>query len=125
MVEAGQNWQLEWYGVLPEAKVVIVMLSRAFFKSKACVKELITALSQNKYVIPLYLEDVPLKGSFLGETPKQKKEANFIKMKLLSGNCIPPPDQGHFPGQGADDFLRNAETLVDRIQHVTDDSTYA
>ena len=122
MVKAGQNWQLEWYGVLPQSKVVIVMLSREFFKSGACVKELITALSQDKYVIPLFLEDVPLKGNFLGESVTAQKEAAFIKLKGLSANCIPPPDQGHFPGQGAADFLRNAQTLVERIQQITADT---
>ena len=101
------------------------MLSRAFFKSKVCVKELITALSQDKYVIPLFLENVPLKGNFLGESVKQQKEAAFIKLKGLSANCIPPPDQGHFPGDGPGDFLRNTQTLVERIQKVTGNSTYA
>lgn len=124
MVEAGQNWQLEWYGVLPEAKVVVVMLSSAFFKSNACVKELITALSQDKYVIPLFLEKVSLKGNFLGDSAKAVKEANFIKLKGLSANCIPPPDQGLFQGTGPEDFLRNAQTLTNRIQKVTEDPMY-
>ena len=37
-----------WFGLLPRADVVVVMLSMQFFQSKACVKELVTAIELGK-----------------------------------------------------------------------------
>jgi hypothetical protein len=117
-VSGGRDWQLEWFGVLPECQVLVVMLSRSYFKSAACVAELMEACRIGKPMIPIYLEDVDISGYFLGTTPEQKKTANFIR-KSISGNRVPPPDQGcqgHFQGLGAPDFNRNVAMLVKTIK---------
>ena len=63
----------------------------------------------------IYLEDVDIEVPFLGESPEEKKTANFIR-PFLRGNRVPPPDQGFFQGSGAADFQRNMKKLVDVIK---------
>ena len=101
--------------MLPECKVLGVMLSKSYFKSSACVRELKEACTIGKPMVPIYLEDVDISGYFLGETDEQKMAANFIR-PFISGNCIPPPDQGFFQGKGAEDFERNMDTLVETVK---------
>jgi len=119
-VTGGQDWQVEWFGVLPECDVLIVMLSQSYFKSEACVNELVAACKARKPIIPIYLEKVDVSGSFLGPGTPQRKMANFIRPHI-QGNCVPPPDQGFFPGANAADFRRNMATLTQTIQskHLT------
>eukprot|EP00037_Helgoeca_nana_P012272 m.111242 g.111242 ORF g.111242 m.111242 type:complete len:599 (-) comp21360_c0_seq14:103-1899(-) len=114
-VTGGENWQQEWFGVLPECEVLVVMLSKSYFPSEACVHELKEACSQRKRIIPIYLEEVDISLAFLGQSTQRIKAANFIR-PFVSGNCVPPPDQGVFQGHGADDFQRNMATLVKTIK---------
>lgn len=114
-VIGGENWQMAWFGVLPECKMVVVMLSKSYFTSKACIHELVEACSQRKPMIPIYLEDVDISGYFLGSSPEQKMQANFIR-PFISRNCVPPPDKGRFQGNGAADFKRNMKTLVETVK---------
>ena len=100
---------------MPRADVVVVMLSMQFFQSKACVKELVTAIELGKAILPVYLERVSLKGDFLGDSEIDIKTANFIRVAGLSGNVIPPPDQGFFQGGCTAEFKRNASTLAARL----------
>jgi hypothetical protein len=110
-VTGGANWEEEFFAMVPECKVLVAMFSKSYFKSKACIEELKAALRVGKPVIPLFLEEVNMTGHFLGEEKQQIKDANYITIKV-SGNCIPPPDQGFFQGTDADDFRRNAATLA-------------
>jgi hypothetical protein len=56
------NWCLflrRRFGVMPEAKVAIVMFSAAFFQSEACVEELIKICTQTKLsrnIIPVCVQ---------------------------------------------------------------------
>jgi len=114
-VTGGANWMVEFFSMIPECKVLVAMFSKSYFESEACIKELIGALMQGKPVIPIFLEEVNMVGHFLGEEVQQIKNANFINTQVV-GNCIPPPDQGFFPGKGTVDFKRNAKTLADTIK---------
>lgn len=114
-VPAGHNWQKEWFGVLPECDVLVLMLSKSYFKSEACIKELEKACDIGTPMIPIYLEEVDISGYFLGSTSEQKKTAHYLRQSI-SGNSLPPPDQGHFQGSGTADFERNMEMLVKTIQ---------
>ena len=119
-VQGGASWQNAWFGKLPECKVLVLMLSKSYFKSDACIKELQKACEIDKPIIPIYLEEVDTAGHFLGETNDQIPTANVIRLHI-SGNRVPPPDQGFFQGNGAADFRRNMSTLIDvvRSQHLT------
>jgi hypothetical protein len=114
-VTGGDSWQEQWFGVLPGCQVVVAMLSKSYLKSQACIDEIKEAVSLKKPIIPVYLEEVDISGDFLGTDFESKKTANFIR-KGLSGNRIPPPDQGFFQGNSADDFNRNMATLVKLIK---------
>jgi hypothetical protein len=111
MVTGGDNWQDEWFGLLPESKCVVAMLSKSYFRSGACIEEILAACRLRKPVIPIYVEPVDISGRFLGENYDQVKQANFLR-PFLSGNCIPPPDQGMFQGEHSDDFNKNLATLA-------------
>jgi hypothetical protein len=117
MVKGGANWQRTWYGVMPEAKVAIVMFSENFFKSKACVEELTKICEESELstrVIPVFVGHVNLQSNFLGtETKQQKRDANFIRTKI-NGNCIPPPDMGLFQ----DNWDANIKALITRINEM-------
>lgn len=115
-VQSGENWVTEYFGVIPECKVLVAMLSKSYFQSRACLKELITAIEQEKPVIPIFLEAVNTEGHFLGESTQQIKLANLIRIMVLSRNCVPPPDQGFFPGADATHFKRNAKMLAGAIR---------
>ena len=78
--------------------------------------ELRAAIEQQKPVIPVFLEAVDTTGHFLGETKQQIMDANLIRIKVLSKNCVPPPDQGFFPGANAAHFKRNTKMLADAIR---------
>lgn len=115
MVKGGDNWQETWFGVMPETKVAIVMLSEAFFQSEACVDEMAAILKEpglSKRVIPVFVSPIDMsKGSdFLGSSKSEKRQANFFRTKI-DGNCIPPPDEGLFQ----DNWERNVELLSKRV----------
>mmetsp|Transcript_25032 Transcript_25032/g.65265 ORF Transcript_25032/g.65265 Transcript_25032/m.65265 type:complete len:293 (+) Transcript_25032:2-880(+) len=113
-VEAGEDWVIEYIGALAEAKVLISMISKTYWKSAACMDELRDGLKMGKKVIHVFLEDAPADGHFLGETKDQINLANFVKTRL--GNCFPPPDKGFFQGDSAEDFKHTAAGLVDIIK---------
>jgi hypothetical protein len=115
MVQGGEDWKEAWFGQMPHANIAIVMLSKTFLKSSACLSELKAICRDDKFddssrIIPVYLDDVKLTGNFLGDEPTDIRAAAFIKGKL--GNCIPPPDQGLFH----ENFAANMKTLVARIK---------
>ena len=114
-VRGGTNWKKAWFGKLPESKVLVLMLSKSYFKSSACVKELEEACKIDKPIIPIYLEEVDTTGHFLGETTEQIVTANFVK-PFISRNRVPPPDQGFFQGTGAEGFQRNMITLAQLVK---------
>merc|ERR1711935_169068 len=115
-VPSGENWMTVYFGMIPECKVLVAMMSKSYFKSEACLEELRAAIEQQKPVIPVFLEAVDTTGHFLGETRDQVMLANLIRVKVLSKNCVPPPDQGFFPGDSVNDFKRNASTLAKAIR---------
>mmetsp|Transcript_11267 Transcript_11267/g.33794 ORF Transcript_11267/g.33794 Transcript_11267/m.33794 type:complete len:1470 (+) Transcript_11267:163-4572(+) len=129
MFKGGQNWKTEWFGKLPSAKVAVLMLSPAYWSSPACINEL-TAICRSNLdgtcILPIYLETMegPMEGNFpagnfledceLGIADEEKeKRLNLFKV-TVSGNMIPPPDQGTF----ADNFAKNADTLVKRTRQI-------
>lgn len=63
----------EFFGVLSEAKVLVAMISQRYWRSRACVRELMAALEQSIPVIPVFLESAPAEGHFLGKTEDQIK----------------------------------------------------
>jgi len=114
-VPAGKQWEEVYYGKLAKCKVMVAMFSKSYFKSQACIDELKAALKAKKPVIPLFLEEVNMRGHFLGESEDEINSASLINMKV-DGNCLPPPDQGFFQGTNADHFKRNAQMLIDTIK---------
>ena len=54
-VRPGEDWQAKWYGKMPEAKLCVLVLSKEYFKSKACVNECFEVL-KNRKVIPLPIQ---------------------------------------------------------------------
>eukprot|EP01051_Picozoa_sp_SAG22_P000225 SAG22_NODE_4_length_44774_cov_362.122149_46_plen_431_part_00 len=111
MVEAGQDWEKKWFGKMPRAKVGVVMLSEAFFKSGPCKEELLALIKKGHPIIPVVFDmsaHKAMKGdTFLGTDPDSIEDANFLKTKM-TGNSLPPPDQGVFQTN----FDRNAAELV-------------
>jgi len=84
-VSGGKNWQAEFFGVLPESKVVVAMISKRYWRSTACIAELKAALLHKKPVIPLYLEEAPRKGHFLGESVEQIKVGCALPIARVLG----------------------------------------
>eukprot|EP00937_MAST-01D_sp_MAST-1D-sp2_P002691 g2691.t1 len=46
-VKPGEDWQSKWYGKMPEAKICVLILSKEYFTSKACVRECIEAIIES------------------------------------------------------------------------------
>jgi hypothetical protein len=112
-VKAGQDWQEEWYGIMPECKIGIILLSPEYFQSKACVQECLELVKQKKIkLLPLQFGMPNTTGRFLGEEPSDIKAANMFKLKIK--NVLPPPDQGSFDA----DWEGNARKLVRRIKEM-------
>ena len=84
MVAGGEDWQLEWFGFLPEAKVCILILSPdEYFKSKACVNECWEALkAEGVEILPIQFGLPNMSGRFLGTSPQ--------KIKLVRHFSVPP-----------------------------------
>ena len=114
MVKAGEDWQLEWYGLMPEAKVVVLILSPEYFASKNCVKECVTTLRTKSadQILPVQFGLPNMRGRFLGEGRDEIKSANVIRQRI--GNAIPPPDQGTF----ADDFPKHGAAFIKRLREM-------
>jgi hypothetical protein len=125
MIKGGQMWQKAWFGLLPEAECVILMMSKSFFQSRPCIDELEAAIAQRKPIIPVFLENVDISGHFLGESESDVLSANFIQLHI--GNAIPPVDQGLFQTPTSDvQFDRehwesNMDLVVDRIIEICGD----
>jgi hypothetical protein len=124
MVKGGQDWQKEWFGLLPESKVVVLMMSKSFLESAACMKELEAAIKTEIPIIPVYLEKVNMYGHYLGESEQNIKDAHFFRANL-TGNAIPPVDQGFFQTGDPDPktfdkdhWERNMDTLAARIAEI-------
>jgi hypothetical protein len=62
----------------------------------------------------IYLDDFDIQKAFLGTSVDQIKTANYYR-QFIDGNSVPPPDQGFFQGNGAADFLRNMDLLIEVI----------
>ena len=56
MVRGGDQWEEEWFGIMPSAKFGVVMISEAFLKSKPCVKELRALLKQGIPIIAVVFD---------------------------------------------------------------------
>jgi hypothetical protein len=100
---------------MPFAKVAIVMFSPTFFKSEACVEELIKICTRSKLsrnIIPVYVGRVAMDDDshFLGTAVEDMMNANLIRTKI-DGNCIPPPDEGLFQ----DNWDANVAALIKRV----------
>jgi hypothetical protein len=104
------------FSIMPKAKVAIVMFSPKFFKSKACVMELSKMLEQDalvEHIIPVFVGVVDLQSDFLGTSPAEMDEATWIRT-MVSGNCIPPPDEGLFQ----DNWDTNVKRLINRVKEI-------
>jgi hypothetical protein len=117
-----QNWQITWFGKLDKAKVAVILLSDAYWQSKACVEELTKILQSSSIkVVILRFDEWSFGGNFLktmkhqgcSTEEEQTDLCGFIKSKL-DGNCWPPPDRGTGFFQG--DFENNKAELVNRVQ---------
>lgn len=74
MVAGGEDWQDEWFGMLGEAKMCILMLSPEYFQSPACVKECATALkTEGIKILPIQFGLPEMGGRFLGKSPPEIK----------------------------------------------------
>ena len=96
-----ENWQVQWYGKMAQAKFAIIMLSEAYWKSQPCIDEIVAILQNGKISIFIVRVDESCstctRGFFLGETEELMDRAGFIKSKLTM-NCFPPPDKPTFQG---------------------------
>ena len=96
---------------MPRAKVGVVMLSEAFFKSGPCKEELLALIKKGHPIIPVVFDMSAHKAkkgdTFLGTDPDSIEDANFLKTKM-TGNSLPPPYQGVF----LTNFDVNAAELV-------------
>eukprot|EP00041_Stephanoeca_diplocostata_P013926 m.249210 g.249210 ORF g.249210 m.249210 type:complete len:358 (+) comp19516_c1_seq5:279-1352(+) len=118
-VRGGEDWQLKWFGKLPKAKSVVVMLSRTFFTSRACVNELHQAVSQRKNIIPIFLDDVSVAPdvNFLGDDDEDIELANFLRT-AVGTNRVPPPNEGVFQGEVGRKFQDNAARLAQLLTQI-------
>jgi len=116
-VKAGQNWQKEWYGIMPQAKIAIIILSPEYFESEACRKECLELIMNNTIkLIPIQFGMPNMKGYFLGDDVEQIKAANILKQRIL--NVLPPPDQGSFK----DNWEKNCQAMINRIKELLPDT---
>jgi hypothetical protein len=121
-VQPGQDWQVEWFGIMPECKVALIILSPEYFHSPICVKECLELVKQGELgggggivIIPVQFGMPDTKGRFLGDDMESIKAANLLKQRIK--NVLPPPDQGSF----TDKWEVNCEILVNRIHVVLDE----
>ena len=114
-VEAGENWQVGWYGRKTQAKLAIIMLSPEYFGSSACAEECKAIVTSKIKVIPIQYGMPNTKGNFLGDQEDEIMVAGLIKVKM--GNCFPRPDQGGFN----DDFPTHAKRLIELVSKKLED----
>eukprot|EP01052_Picozoa_sp_SAG31_P048272 SAG31_NODE_10025_length_1194_cov_0.950685_2_plen_285_part_01 len=95
-----ENWQKEWYGKMYQAKFAIIMLSDAYWeRSSPCRDEVEAILQRGIPIFSIRIDNTChtcMKGNFLGDSDDQMTTAGFLKVKLGSLNCFPPPHKPLF-----------------------------
>lgn len=114
MCPAGKSWKIQWFGRVESCKVAIVMLSRMYFESEPCIRELTSLLTKAKdKIIPVIVGEgvgTALRGDFCRSFKDGNLTSNFIRTEL-NGNWLPPPEKGLF---GDDEG--NIGLLMDEIR---------
>ena len=61
MVMGGDNWQEQWYGLMPMSEVAVVQLSQEYFQSKPCVAELRAICKEfdSDHILPVIVRSTP------------------------------------------------------------------
>ena len=94
-VVPGKHWKTEYFGL--DSKVLVAMLSQTYFRSPACIKELITALEQDipvtwylYYTIYIYRCGAFVRHISLLHWKQQEQEAinTWMELHLHTGNSI-------------------------------------
>lgn len=102
--------------MMARSKMAIMLYSKEYASSKACKDELVAIALQSATglvdrVIPIYVGELDMQSNFFGKTKKMKQQATLVRTKI-SGNCLPPPDQGLFQ----DNWDANMEELTKRCK---------
>ena len=125
LVPGGTGWLPGWFGNLPESAVVLLMLSKRYFHSSSCIRELLRAFDDGGRaatgtVLPIYLDDLSLKHEFMGSgTMEMENATTTIRSRLHNVNRIPPPDPKAPHGNPFQfDFEGSIQALTERVQQV-------
>lgn len=112
------DWQFRWFGKLSTANFAIVMLSKAYWKSRPCCAEVTQicreVIQRGIKVFILRFDDscaTCMKGNFLGNSQDLIDTSGFIR-GILNMNCLPPPHEPLFQN----DFAKNAAELIEHIE---------
>jgi hypothetical protein len=99
-----ENWQEEWYGKMYQAKFAIIMTSDKYWeRGSPCTAEVTAILQRGIPIFSLRIDDschTCMRGNFLGDSVEQITKAGFLKAKLGSLNCFPPPHKPLFQVRG-------------------------
>eukprot|EP01051_Picozoa_sp_SAG22_P006332 SAG22_NODE_409_length_10939_cov_1.956638_5_plen_453_part_00 len=110
------NWQEEWFGKMMQTKLAIIMPSTAYWdRTSPCTEEVKAILNQGIPIFNLQVDDSChscMGGNFLGGSVEQITAAGFLKAKLGTLNCFPPPQKPLFQAE----FDSNAAELVVMIK---------
>ena len=85
---------------------------RRYYRSSSPV-ELVKAVRLSKKVIPVFLEDAPMTGDFLGASDKKRKQAATLRATVVLADAFLD-----FRGDDAAEFESNAEKLSDAIKRL-------
>ena len=109
-----KNWQVKWYGTMAKARFAIVMLSDWYWRSGACLNELLATVKKGIPIYILRIDDTChtcMRGDFLGDGEEALFNSGFLKAKL-DMNCLPPPHEELFQVH----FARNMKELIWQIR---------
>eukprot|EP01051_Picozoa_sp_SAG22_P007249 SAG22_NODE_503_length_9694_cov_13.573736_5_plen_1203_part_00 len=119
------NWQEEWFGKMMQAKFAIIMPSTSYWEPRSpCTEEVKSILKCGIPIFTLRVDDschTCMRGNFLGESVEQITGAGFLKARLGTLNCFPPPHKPLFQVE----FDSNAAELVEMIKADCDWQTRA
>ena len=105
-IPPGEDWEtfmLRLSGRKSKAKVILALLTKAFYTSPACLDEMNEACKKNVRILPIRLEQVPEEEAqwenlYTGDDAKDDELELKIKkaQKELERNSIPAPGQTFF-----------------------------
>eukprot|EP00930_Biecheleria_cincta_P006864 TRINITY_DN10794_c0_g1_i1.p1 TRINITY_DN10794_c0_g1~~TRINITY_DN10794_c0_g1_i1.p1 ORF type:complete len:634 (-),score=89.82 TRINITY_DN10794_c0_g1_i1:1071-2972(-) len=123
LIEGGMDWEIFKLRIQhkkqPRCKVLVVVLSKAYFQSKACLDEIYLAACAGVPVLPLRFEnaeDLPSPEQWWpftdGKAEQMLKVDKVIESNILTSNCM--PSRGMFINDSS--IVENFDDLVKSLR---------